>query len=192
MSSLKGLLFTQYANDGLSFLITELQKKYKPKKGRRFNHGNVTYEIGRPALKKDALEFEISSKIPEDELKDGKAMQTYFDKIMKIMNKDSKRPVASEMENIVWDSKKETEKERDYVKLLFQYSLNDLYDDVELDKRFESYAKGEWKEELPDVPGIHTTKGKLALALVRETMQNLGRERVEKLIEANKTVKASL
>ena len=192
MSSLKGLLFTQYANDGLSALIAELQKKYKPKKGRRFNHGNITYEIGRSALKKDALEFEISSKISQDELKDSKDMQAYFDKIMKIIKKDSKKPVSSEMENIVWDSKKETEKERDYVKLLFQYSLNELYDDAEVDKRYEAYSRGEWKGDLPEVPGIYTPQGKLALALVRETMQNLGRERVEKLIEANKAVKASL
>ncbi|GIS85259.1 MAG: hypothetical protein CM1200mP16_15590 [Nitrospina sp.] len=33
------------------------------------------------------------------------------------------------MENIVWDSKKETEKKRDYVKLLYKFSLDDLFDD---------------------------------------------------------------
>jgi len=192
MSSLKGLLFTQYANDGFSSLIAELQRKYKPKKGRRFNHGNITYEIGRPMLKNDVLEFEISSKIPQDELKDSKDMQTYFKKIMKIVNKDSMKPVSSEMENIVWDSRKETEKQRDYVKLLFQYPLSRLYDDAEIKKRYEAFSKGDLKQELPQIPGVHTPQGKLALLLVRETMHNLGKERVEKLIEANKTVKDSL
>tara|TARA_B100000686_G_C16619407_1_gene878346 strand:- start:119 stop:700 length:582 start_codon:yes stop_codon:yes gene_type:complete len=192
MSSLKGLLFSQYANEGLTALIAELQKKYKPKKGRRFNYENITYEIGRSSLKNGSLEFEISSKIPHDEFKDGKDMQKYFSKIMKIVNQDSIKPVSSEMENIVWDSKKETEKERDYVKLLFQYPLNELYDDAELAKRFEVYSKGEWKGELPEAPGVQTPQGRLALALVSETMQNLGRARVEKLIEANHTVKASL
>ena len=90
MSSLKGLLFTQYANDGLSALITELQKKYKPKKGRRFNHSNITYEIGRPMLKQDVVEFEISSKIPQDELKDNKGMQAYFESVCHSNRKSNK------------------------------------------------------------------------------------------------------
>ena len=192
MSSLKGLLFTQYANDGFSSLIAELQKKYKPKKGRRFNHGNITYEIGRPMLKSDVLEFEISSKIPQDDLKDNKDMQTYFKKVMKIVNKDSIKPISSEMENIVWDSKKETEKQRDYVKLMFQYPLSHLYNDAEIKKRYEVYSKGDFKEALPQVPGVHTPQGKLALLLVRENMHRLGMERVENLIEANNTVMNSL
>ena len=50
MPTLKGLLFNQYAAEGLSLLVEELQSKYTAKKGRRFNHNNVTYEISRSSL----------------------------------------------------------------------------------------------------------------------------------------------
>ena len=41
----------------MSQLIEEMQKKYKPKKGRRFNHNDITYEISRPVLHDNSLEF---------------------------------------------------------------------------------------------------------------------------------------
>ena len=192
MSTFKGLLFSQFASDGLTDLITELQKKYKPKKGRRFNHGNITYEIGRPILKDNILEFEISSKIPHDEIKSNKDMKAYFNEIKKILNSEKTKPVSIEMENIVWDSKKETEKQRDYVKLLYQYSLNDLYDDKEVMKRYEAINQGDSKENLPHVPGVHTKQGILVLILVRENMQSIGRSHVDILVNANKKVKASI
>ncbi len=85
MSTLKGLLFNQYAAEGLSALVEEMQSKYTAKKGRRFNHDNITYEISRPALTDNTIEFEISSKIPEDEIKTPKAMQSYFQQIKKVL-----------------------------------------------------------------------------------------------------------
>ena len=45
MPSLKGLLFNQFAAEGLSALVEEMQSEYTTKKGRRFNHENITYEI---------------------------------------------------------------------------------------------------------------------------------------------------
>ena len=129
MPTLKGLLFNQYAAEGLSLLVEELQSKYTAKKGRRFNHNNVTYEISRSSLNQGAIEYEISSKIPEDEIKNPKEMQAYFQQIKKILSKGKLKPESVEMENIVWDSKKETEKKRDYVKLLYKFSLDDLFDD---------------------------------------------------------------
>ena len=50
MSTLKGLLFNQYAAEGLGSLVEEMQSKYTAKKGRRFNYNNVTYEVSRPTL----------------------------------------------------------------------------------------------------------------------------------------------
>ena len=41
MPTLKGLLFNQYATEGLSGLVEEMQSKYTAKKGRRFNHDNI-------------------------------------------------------------------------------------------------------------------------------------------------------
>lgn len=193
MANLKGMLFHQYASEGLNKLVEELRKKYKPKKGRRFNHNNITYEIGRSSLKDGHLiEFEISSKIPEDEIKTPKDMKNYFSQIKKIISKGPKSPVSIEMENIVWDSKKETEKERDYVKLLYQCELDELFDNKEIQKRYEALSSEGKKEEIPHVPEVYTTQGKLVLSMVRETIQRVGKEQVENLIEANKKVRSSL
>ena len=129
MPTMKGLLFNQFAAEGLKSLVEEMQSKYTTKKGRRFNHNNVTYEVSRPSLNDGAIEYEISSKIPEDEIKGPKEMQAYFTQIKKILSKGKPKPESIEMENIVWDSKKNTEKKRDYVKLLYKLPLDDLFDD---------------------------------------------------------------
>ena len=178
MASLKGILFNQYAGEGLSQLIEELQSKYKPKKGRRFNQNDITYEISRPVLHDNSLEFEISSKIPQDELSSEKEMQNYFQAIKKIITAEKKKPVSIERENIVWDSKKETEKEREYVKLHYSYPLEDLYDDQEILKRCKDFEAGSAKEALPDIPGGFTTPGKIALIMVKEKIQEFCREHV--------------
>ncbi len=189
MASLKGILFNQYAGEGLSQLIEELQSKYKPKKGRRFNQSDITYEISRPVLHDNSLEFEISSKIPQDELTSEKEMQSYFQAIKKIINAQKKKPTSIERENIVWDSKKETEKEREYVKLHYNYPLEDLYDDKEILKRCKDLEAGSAKEALPDIPGGFTTPGKIALLMVREKIQEFCRNHITTLIEANKKVR---
>lgn len=189
MASLKGLLFNQYAGEGLSQLIEELQRKYKPKKGRRFNQNDITYEISRPVLQDNSLEFEISSKIPQDEVTSEKEMENYFQAIRKIINAEKKKPASIERENIVWDSKKETEKEREYVKLHYSYPLEDLYDDKEILKRCKDLEEGSAKETLPDIPGGFTTPGKIALLMVKEKIQEFCRDHITILIEANKKVR---
>jgi hypothetical protein len=189
MASLKGIMFNQYAGEGLSQLIEELQSKYKPKKGRRFNQSDITYEISRPVLHDNSLEFEISSKIPQDELISEKETENYFRAIKKIINAQRKKPTSIERENIVWDSKKETEKKREYVKLHYNYSLEDLYDDKEILKRCKDLEAGSAKEALPDIPGGFTTPGKIALLMVREKIQEFCRNHITILIEANKKVR---
>jgi|TARA_B100001964_G_scaffold216616_1_gene256032 hypothetical protein len=192
MATLKQILFSQFAGDGLTQLIGETQKMYTPKKGRRFNHENITYEISRPGVVEDNLEFEISSKIPQDELKDDKNMSGYFNKIKKILSKTKNKPVSIEMENIVWDSKKDTEKERDYVKLLYSYPLGDLYSDKEVMARFEKITTSEASGSLPDSSGALTPQGKIVLQIVQETVQSFARENIDQLINANKQVRADM
>ena len=192
MSNLKEILFAQLAGDGLTNLIEELQNKYKPKKGRRFHHNNITYEISRPGIKENFIEFEISSKIPEDELDSSKDMKSYFQEIKKIVSKGKEKPVSIEMENIVWDSKKDTEKEREYVKLLYQYPLDDLYDNKEVISRFKKIKATNDLSSLPDIPGAYTLQGKLVLAMVKEKIMGLARDNVTNLVYANKEVKAAM
>ena len=192
MSTLKGLLFSQYAAEGLSALVEEMQSSYTAKKGRRFNNDNITYEISRPALKGNAIEFEISSKIPEDELKTPKEMQSYFDQMKKNLAKSKNKPESIERENIVWDSKKETEKKRDYVKLQYRFPLDDLFDDKVVVKRQEKVMSGEVDPSMPDSSSAFTKAGNVVLGIVRETMQQRGKENLLELMEVNKKVKASL
>jgi len=192
MPTLKGLLFNQYAAEGLSLLVEELQSKYTAKKGRRFNHNNVTYEISRSSLNQGAIEYEISSKIPEDEIKNPKEMQAYFQQIKKILSKGKLKPESVEMENIVWDSKKETEKKRDYVKLLYKFSLDDLFDDQVVAENHKNIMAGQADPKVPQSSSAFTMAGNVVLATVRDTIQNIGRDNVNSLIEANKDVKAGL
>jgi hypothetical protein len=192
MPTLKGLLFSQYAAEGLSALVEEMQSSYTAKKGRRFNNDNITYEISRPALKGNAIEFEISSKIPEDELKTPKEMQSYFDQMKKNLAKSKNKPESIERENIVWDSKKETEKKRDYVKLQYRFPLDDLFDDKVVVKRQEKVMSGEVDPSMPESSSAFTKAGNIVLGIVRETMQQRGKDNLLELMEVNKKVKASL
>jgi len=192
MPSLKGILFNQFASEGLNLLVEELQASYKPKKGRRFHHDNITYEISRPEIKGKSMEFEISSKIPQDELESKKEMEKYFKDIKNIIKKGKSKPISIEMDNILWDSKKDSEKEREYVKLLYSYPFEDLYDDKEIEKRYQSITQGGSKEKLPDVPGVYTVQGKLALAMVREKIQELGMANIQNFIAANQKVREKL
>lgn len=192
MPSLKGILFNQFASEGLNLLVEELQASYKPKKGRRFHHNNITYEISRPEIKGESMEFEISSKIPQDELESKKEMEKYFKDIKNIIKKGKSKPISIEMDNILWDSKKDSEKEREYVKLLYSYPFEDLYDDKEIEKRYQSITQGGSKEKLPDVPGVYTVQGKLALAMVREKIQELGMANIQSFIAANQKVREKL
>ena len=192
MPTLKGLLFNQFAAEGLSALVEEMQSSYTTKKGRRFNHNNVTYEISRPALKGNTIEFEISSKIPEDEIKTPKAMESYFDQMKKTISKGKNKPKSIERENIVWDFKKETEKKRDYVKLLYSYPLDDLFDNKVVAKRHEKVVSGQADPITPDSSSAFTTAGRVVLGVVRETIQQLGKDSLTELMEVNKKVKASL
>ena len=192
MPTLKGLLFSQFATEGLSALVEEMQSKYTEKKGRRFNHDNITYEISRPALNDSTIEFEISSKIPEDEIKTSKAMQSYFQQIKKVLGKGKSQPESIEMENIVWDSRKETEKKRDYVKLQYRFALDDLFDNNVVAKRHEKVMSGQADPSIPDSPSTFTKAGNVVLAVVRENMHQFGKDSLIKLMDANKKIKVSL
>jgi hypothetical protein len=191
MPTLKGLMFTQYASEGLSALVEEMQSKYSAKKGRRFNHDNVTYEISRPSLKDNAIEFEISSKIPEDEVKNPKEMQSFFQQIKKVLDKGKHKPISVEMENIIWDSRKETEKKRDYVKLKYQCPLDDLFDDSVVAKKNDAVGSQD-DPSIPNTSSAYTQVGRVVLSVVRDSMQEFGRESLVKLIDANRQVKGAL
>ena len=96
------------------------------------------------------------------------------------------------MENIVWDSKKENEKERDYVKLLYRYPLDDLFNDKEVAKEYELVKANKSKRKIPEALGTFTLQGRIVLAFVQEKIQELGRNNLETLIKANDKIRSSL
>ena len=192
MATLKELLFGKYAGEGLNSTVEEMQKKYSKKKGRRFNHDNITYEISRGGVVDENMQFEISSKIPQDELKSDKDMKSYFAEIKKLATKFKSKPITIEMENIVLDTKKNTEKERDYVKLLYSYPLNDLYNDKEISEKAEEMSQIKGNKSTAKARGALTQQGNLVLQIVQETTQSFARQNIEDLISANKRVKAKI
>ena len=187
MATLKQILFRKYTDQGLDTVIEEMKEKYDKKKGRRFNYDNITYEVSRGGVVDENMQFEISSKIPQDELKDNKDMKKYFTEIKKLASKFKNKPASVEMENIVLGAHKNTEKERDYVKLLYSYPLNDLYSDKEILKKTKEMSQ-QTEGEKPTSKKIAalTQQGNLALQLVQESTQSLARQNIEDLINANK------
>lgn len=187
MATLKQILFRKYTDQGLDIVIEEMKEKYDKKKGRRFNYDNITYEVSRGGVVDENMQFEISSKIPQDELKDNKDMKKYFTEIKKLASKFKNKPASVEMENIVLGAHKNTEKERDYVKLLYSYPLNDLYSDKEiLKKTKEMSQQTEGEKPTSKEMAALTQQGNLALQLVQESAQSLARQNIEDLISANK------
>ena len=187
MATLKQILFRKYTDQGLDIVIEEMKEKYEKKKGRRFNYDNITYEVSRGGVVDENMQFEISSKIPQDELKDNKDMKKYFTEVKKLASKFKNKPASVEMENIVLGAHKNTEKERDYVKLLYSYPLNDLYSDKEiLKKTKEMSQQTEGEKPTSKEMAALTQQGNLALQLVQESAQSLARQNIEDLISANK------
>ena len=192
MSTLKGLLFNQYAAEGLTSLVEELQSKYTAKKGRRFNYNNVTYEVSRPTLSEGTIQYEISSKIPENEIKTPKEMQAFFQQVKKFVSKGKFKPESMEMDHIDLGLKNDAEKKRDYVKLLYKLQLDELFDDEEVAKRHKNLREGGKDQDVPHSASTFTATGNLVLADVRDTMKNIARDNINNLIDANKKTKEAL
>ncbi|NIP99493.1 MAG: hypothetical protein GWM98_02960, partial [Nitrospinaceae bacterium] len=78
--------------------------------------------------------------------------------------------------------------ERDYVKLVYQYSLDDLFDNREIIKRAEAISRGETQDPTPNLNSAFTSQGKQVLLMVRDMIHTLARGHIEDLIQANKEV----
>lgn len=190
--SFKSILFQQYAEAGLNERLKALQKKYKPKKGRRFNEKNITYEIGVPKAVEDSIEFEVSSKIPQDELKGKEGMKRYFEAVKKLLLKSGHKPVFVKMENIIWDADKDTQKDRDYVKVNYRVDFEDLYSEEEISKQAEKVRKNPDKYQVPQAQGISTLHGRLLLLAVKENFITKGSETINSFMEANEKARMKL
>ncbi|MFL2931847.1 MAG: hypothetical protein ACJZ47_03460 [bacterium] len=192
MGSLQEQLFTKIASQTLVSLSKDLQKKYEPKKGDRFNYRAITYEIGPPKFTGEGISFEISSKIPESELPDGYKKESFFKEIKKICGKSKKKPLSTDMENIVRETKEQERKERDYVKLTYEYVNSELYSDKEVMLEVKEYSKNSQKQKIDFLPGVNTLAAHLILEKVQKNLYDFALENVNSLVSANTSVRAEL
>ncbi len=192
MVTLRDQLFEQFASEALVQLTDEYKGKYEPKKGDRFNIKGITYEIGPPKVQGRAIEFEISSKIPQDELPPRADTKKFFKSIEKVILSDKKKPVKVDMENIIRETREEERKERDYVKLTYRYEGQELYIEKDIMKEVDAFGQGTDAAEIPVVPGAHTVASRLILKAIRNSIYRGGRANVESLVKANEQVRGQL
>lgn len=189
MSNFRQQLFHEFASRGIATSVEAFQTKYQPKKESRFNVDGITYEIGPARLHEEQIEFEISSKIPQDELTDRREFETYFAAIKEFLAKDDRHPEEIDMDNIVHDVDGEETKERDYVRLLYRYRFDELYTDKVITAEVSKLQKDPSARRLPEIPNVNTMAGRVLLLCVEDFVQHEATGRMERLIEANDKVR---
>jgi hypothetical protein len=191
MPSFREQLFLQFACQGIDGSIDTFKSKYQPKKENRFNFDEITYETSPAKLSEGSLEFEISSKIPQDELLDRNDFESYFSAIKDAIARDERQPIATDMENIVHEVGGEEVKERDYVRLRYRYSFDEVCSNDVIAKELTKYQQDPSSRELPEIANVNTLAGKLVLVLIEDFFQNEATARMDRLIEANQHVRQS-
>ncbi len=186
MGHLRDKIFYRTTNDALDRLRGELCAKYKPKKVNRFFTNGITYEISEGKLLKEAVQFEISSKIPH-EIFDRKGLnQKYFNDVKKLMNSRPKRPADVKMENIIHSTSINEVKERDYVKCTYNYKESDLYTEKDVDKIVRQVLGG--KMQIPEIKGITTLPGQAVLYKMNESIYVGALANITDLIKSNEEI----
>ena len=191
MPNFREQLFLQFASQGIEKSIDYFQSQYQPKKEQRFNFDEITYETSQIKLSEGGLEFEISSKIPQDELLNRNDFESYFSAIKDVLAPDTKQPIATDMENIVHEVGGEEVKERDYVRLRYRYSLDEACSNDVIAEEIAKYQQDPSSRELPEIANVNTLAGKLVLVLVEDFFENEASVRMNRLIEANQQVRQS-
>ena len=169
--------------------IESFKTQYQAKRENRFHLDGITYEISTPAINGDAIQLEISSKIPQDDL-DREEFTNYFSAIGEFLASDAKRPEDMDMENIVQqEANGESTKERDYVRLRYRYGFEEMYDNDTITERIAAVQKDPEAHPLPEIPNVNTLAGRVVLSCVEEFMRQEATERMQRLIEANQEVR---
>jgi hypothetical protein len=188
MGTLRDQLFQEFAQMGINESIAEFRRKLQVKKGDRFNYKGITYEIGPASVGIDGIEFEISSKIPQDELSKSVTLEEYFKEIKKIMTRQPKKPLSIDKENIIREMGDDEVKERDYVKLRYRFKDKEVFKTKVLVQQ-ASDMDTKAVASLPVVPGVQTVAGRLVLLAVRDGLRDAANETMDHLIEANEQVR---
>jgi hypothetical protein len=192
MANFKQQFFLQFASLGLTDLIAEYRTRYEPKKGDRFNVEGITYEIGPAKITSQGIEFEISSKIPQDEFPNRTDMVKYFEAVKALMLQTEQRPLSIDMENIVREISEEETKERDYVKLRYCFAEEALYSDDMVNTELKQLREEPRTLQLPEIPGVNTLAGRVVLSLLKRNIQRSTRDIMDRLIHANEQTRQRL
>lgn len=189
MSGFRQQLFHQFVASGVTRCIESFKTQYEAKRENRFHLDGITYEVSDPAITGDAIELEISSKIPQDDLPRNE-FTNYFTAIGEFLAGDAKRPEEMDMENIVQqDADGESTKERDYVRLRYRYDFDEMYNDDTVAERLVAVQKEPEAFTLPEIPNVNTLAGRVVLSCVEDFMQQEASQRMQRLIEANQEVR---
>ncbi|MGQ4807629.1 hypothetical protein NKDENANG_00984 [Candidatus Entotheonellaceae bacterium PAL068K] len=189
MSNFKQQLFYEFASKGVVASVEAFKARYQQKKESRFNVDGITYEIGPARLHKEGIEFEISSKMPQEELADRGDFESYFEAIKGVLADDDKLPEDIGMDNIVQDVGGEETKERDYVRLLYRYRYDDLYSNESIGAEIARLQADPAARQLPEIPNVNTLAGRVLLLCVEDSVQRESTKRMTRLIEANQAVR---
>jgi hypothetical protein len=191
MSNFRQQLFQEFASRGLAASVEAFKEKHQPKKESRFNIDGITYEIGPARLHEvsNSIEFEISSKIPQDELTDRSDFEHYFSAIKDVMAHDTKRPEEIDMDNIVQNVGEEEIKERDYVRLQYRYRFDEMYSNEAITDEVAKLQQDPSARELPQIPNVNTLAGRVLLLCVEDFMHREATDRMQHLIDANQEVR---
>src|SRR5919108_5849277 len=185
MANFKQQFFLQFVSLGLSELIADYRNRYEPKKGDRFNVEGITYEIGPATMTQQGIEFEVSSKIPQDELPSKADMMQYFEAVRALMQRSGRMPLSIDMENIIREISEEETKERDYVKLRYCLAEHTLYNDAMVNAELKRLQEQPEAVVLPDIPGVNTVAGRMVLNLLKHNVQRQAKAIMDELIRAN-------
>jgi hypothetical protein len=185
MANFKQQFFQQFASLGLSELIADYRNHYEPKKGDRFNVEGITYEIGPAKITAQGIEFEVSSKIPQDELSGRAGMVKYFEAVKTLMQRSGWVPLSIDMENIIREISEEETKERDYVKLRYCLAEHSLYNETMVNAELKRLQERSGAAKPPDIPGVNTIAGRVVLDLLKHNVQRQAKAIMDDLIKAN-------
>lgn len=192
MATFRQQLFQQFASQGLDASTQAFNAQYQPKKDNRFHIDGITYEIGPARLHENSIAFEISSKIPQDELAEREDFETYFAAIKQFLSHDAKQPEIADMENIVQDIGGEETKERDYVRLVYRYTFEEMYSDAAIAATIKQIQEHPEARPVPEITNVNTLAGRVVLLCVADFMQQEATTRVQRLIAANQEVRQTL
>lgn len=189
---MKGIFFKQYASMGRQLSLDEFQSQYEPKKGGRFHLQGITYEIGNIEVDDKGLQFEISSKIPKEQLTEKMPRENYFEAVKKNAVIKGKKPVYFGMDDIVHKIGDKEIKKRDYIRLKYHYDYSELFDEKAILEEVKKIAEGKSQTEIPRVSGVQSPVGCLTLAHIKDSIYSEVKKCTQALVDANEKVRKTL